>query len=126
MTQKMKEKFSTFEIEHAPRNENRFADVLAVLGSQIMFEGDNNRVMVSKREESIIEVLKERFLKEQCEGDWRIPIKKALMKRRRRRRTEVVKGLRHDERRIIPQNSWWGLIQMCRARRSLEKVERST
>ena len=61
IAQKMEEKFSTFEIEHAPRNENRFADVLAVLGSQIMFEGDNTRVEVSKREESIIEVLKERF-----------------------------------------------------------------
>ena len=61
IAQKMEEKFSTFEIEHAPRNENRFAVVLAVLGSQIMFEGDNTRVEVSKREESIIEVLKERF-----------------------------------------------------------------
>ena len=61
MAQKMEEKFSTFEIEHAPRNENRFAVVLAVLGSQIMFERDNTRVEVSKREEFIIEVLKERF-----------------------------------------------------------------
>ena len=26
MAQKMDEKFSTFEIEHAPRNKNRFAD----------------------------------------------------------------------------------------------------
>ena len=33
MAQKMEEKFSTFEIEHAPRNENRFADALAALGS---------------------------------------------------------------------------------------------
>ena len=55
----MEEKFSTFEIEHAPRNENWFADALAALGSQIMFEGDNTRVVVSKREESIIEMLKE-------------------------------------------------------------------
>ena len=45
-----------------------------------MFEGDNTRVVVSKREESIIEVLKERFQEEQCEGDWRIPIREALMK----------------------------------------------
>ena len=60
----MKEKFSTFEIEHAPRNENRFVDALAALGSQIIFEGDNTRVVVSKKEESIIEVLKERFLEE--------------------------------------------------------------
>ena len=65
----MEEKFSTFKIEHAPRSENRFADALAALGLQIMFEGDNTRVEVSKREESIIEVLKERFLEERCEGD---------------------------------------------------------
>ena len=45
-----------------------------------MFEGDNTRIVVSKREESIIEVLKERFLEERCEGDWRIPIREALMK----------------------------------------------
>ena len=61
MTHKMEEKFSTFEIEHAPRNENRFADALVALGSQIIFEGDSTRVEVSKRKESIIEMLKERF-----------------------------------------------------------------
>ena len=33
MAQKMKEKFSTFEIEHAPRNKNRFANALAALSS---------------------------------------------------------------------------------------------
>ena len=33
ITQKMEEKFSTFEIEHTPRNKNRFADALATLGS---------------------------------------------------------------------------------------------
>ena len=65
----MEERFLTFEIEHAPRNENWFADALAVLGSQIMFEGDSTRVVVSKRQESIIEVLKERFQEEQCKGD---------------------------------------------------------
>ena len=80
LAQKIEEKFSTFEIEHAPRNKNRFAVALAALGSQIMFEGDNIRVMVSKKEESIIEVLKERFWEERCEGDWWIPIREALMK----------------------------------------------
>ena len=80
MAQKMEEKFSTFEIEHALRNENWFVDALVTLGSQIMFEGDNTRVVVNKREESIIEVLKERFREEQCKGDWRIPIREALMK----------------------------------------------
>ena len=78
MAQKMEERFLTFEIEHAPRNENLFADALATLGSQITFEEDSTRVEVSKRQESIIEVLKERFQEEQCEGDWRISIKEAL------------------------------------------------
>ena len=76
----MEKKFSTFEIEHAPRNENQFVDALTTLDSQIVFERNNIRVVVSKREESIIEVLKERFLEEWCEGDWRIPIREALMK----------------------------------------------
>ena len=49
MAQRMEEKFSTFEIEHAPRNENRFVDTLAALGSQIIFEGDSTRIEVSKR-----------------------------------------------------------------------------
>ena len=81
MAQRMEEKFSTFEIEHAPRNENRFADTLAALGLQIIFEGSSTNIEVSKREESIIEVLKEKFREEQGEGDWRIPIKETLVKR---------------------------------------------
>ena len=76
----MEEKFSTFEIEQALRNENRFADALAALGLQIMFEGDSTRVEVSKRKKSIIEMLKERFQVKQCVGDWRTPIREALMK----------------------------------------------
>ena len=64
MAKRMEEKFSTFEIEHAPRNENRFADALAALGSQIIFKGSSTRIEVSKREESIIEVLKEKFREE--------------------------------------------------------------
>ena len=80
MAQKMEERFLTFEIEHAPRNKNWFADALAALGSQIMFYGDSTKMKVSKRQESIIEVLKERFQEEHCEGDWRISIKEALMK----------------------------------------------
>ena len=61
MAQRMEEKFSTFEIEHAPRNENWFANALAALGSQIIFKGSSIRIEVSKREESIIDVLKEKF-----------------------------------------------------------------
>ena len=64
----MEEKFSTFEIEHAPRNENRFADALAALGSQIIFEGSSTNIEVSKRKESIIELLKESFGKNRAKG----------------------------------------------------------
>ena len=74
----MEEKFSTFEIEHASRNENRFAAALAALGLQVIFKGDSTRIEVGKRKESIIEMLKERFQEEQCEGDWQIPIREAL------------------------------------------------
>ena len=74
----MEEKFSTFEIEHTPKNENRFANALAALGSQIIFKGDNTRIEVSKRKESTNEMLKERFQEERCEGDWWIPIREAL------------------------------------------------
>ena len=68
MAQKIKEKFSTFEIEHALRSENRYADVLVALGSQIAFEGSCIRIEVNKQKESIIEMLKEIF-QERCEED---------------------------------------------------------
>ena len=80
MTQKMEEKFLTFEIEHAPRSKNRYADALAALGSQIAFKGSSTRIEVCKQKESIIEILKERSQEERCEEDWRMPIKEALMK----------------------------------------------
>ena len=102
MAHKTEEKFLTFEIEHAPRNENRFANALAALGSQIMFEGDSTRVEISKREESIIEVLKERFQEEQCEGDWQISIKEALMKEEDATELRALKRLHPSGGRTVP------------------------
>ncbi|XP_075659012.1 uncharacterized protein LOC142628861 [Castanea sativa] len=90
MAQKMEEKFLTFEIEHIPRSENWFVDALAALGLQIIFEGDSTKIEVSRRKESIIEVLKERFQEEQCKKDWRNPIREILMKRRAYRIKEAV------------------------------------
>uniref|UniRef100_A0A2N9IES3 Uncharacterized protein n=1 Tax=Fagus sylvatica TaxID=28930 RepID=A0A2N9IES3_FAGSY len=49
LAQKFETKFSTFEIEHAQRNENRYADALATLGSQITFEGEEMDVTICKR-----------------------------------------------------------------------------
>ena len=50
------------------------------MGSQIIFKGNSTSIEVSKREESIIKVLKKKFREEQGEGDWRIPIKETLVK----------------------------------------------
>ena len=44
---------------------NRYADVLAALGSQIAFEGSSTRVEINKWRESIIETLQERFPEKQ-------------------------------------------------------------
>ncbi|XP_075669935.1 uncharacterized protein LOC142639673 [Castanea sativa] len=69
MAQKMEEEFSTFEIEHALRSENRYADTLAALGSQIVFGGSSTRIEASEWKESIIEILKEMFEEEKFEED---------------------------------------------------------
>ena len=129
MTQKMEEKFSTFEIEHALRNENRFANALAALGLQIMFEGDSIRIEVSKRKESIIEMLKEKFQEEQCKGDWRIPIKEALMKEEDTAGLKVLKDyalVRGEPYRKMPS----GVLSRCvgqeEAQRKLKEVHDKT
>lgn len=48
LVQMMEEKFCTFEIKHAQRSENWYADALVALGSQIAFEGDSSRVEINK------------------------------------------------------------------------------
>ena len=57
LAQRMEEKFCTFEIEHTYRSENRYANALAALGSQIAFEGSSIKVEINKRREFIIEKL---------------------------------------------------------------------
>jgi predicted nucleotidyltransferase len=61
LAQKLEAKFNTFEIEHAQRNENRYADALATLGSQITFEGEEMDVTICKKIEPITESLKKEF-----------------------------------------------------------------
>ena len=48
-------------------------------------------VVVNKRKESIIEMLKERFQEEQCEGYWRFTIREALMKEEDAAELKVLK-----------------------------------
>uniref|UniRef100_A0A2N9GPS6 Uncharacterized protein n=1 Tax=Fagus sylvatica TaxID=28930 RepID=A0A2N9GPS6_FAGSY len=80
LAQKLEAKFSTFEIEHAQRNENRYADALATLGSQITFEGEEMDVTICKKMEPITESLKKEFEElSSDQEDWRAPIKAKLM-----------------------------------------------
>uniref|UniRef100_A0A2N9GSP5 Uncharacterized protein n=1 Tax=Fagus sylvatica TaxID=28930 RepID=A0A2N9GSP5_FAGSY len=80
LAQKLEEKFDTFEVSHAMRCGNRYADALATLGSQISFEGPKVDVTINKRSMPITDLLKEEF-EEQCHDaeDWWTPIKAKLM-----------------------------------------------
>ena len=51
-------------MEYTQRSENRFADALATLESQVPFKGKDTLVRIGKQEHSIIKVLKMMFRKE--------------------------------------------------------------
>ena len=71
----MEQKLQTFSVEYAQRNENRFNDTLATLGSQIPFKGKSTLIRISKHENSIIGILKRMFPEESEKKDWRDEIK---------------------------------------------------
>ena len=62
--QKVEQKFQTFNVEYAQRSENRFADALATLGSQVPFKRKSTLIRVSRQEKSIIGIFKKMFLEE--------------------------------------------------------------
>nr|XP_023879253.1 uncharacterized protein LOC111991691 [Quercus suber] len=55
--QKLEREFQTFSIEYTQRSENRFANVLATLGSQVSFKGKDTLVRIGRQEHSIIRIL---------------------------------------------------------------------
>uniref|UniRef100_A0A2N9FIH6 Integrase catalytic domain-containing protein n=1 Tax=Fagus sylvatica TaxID=28930 RepID=A0A2N9FIH6_FAGSY len=80
LAQKFEARFITFEIEHAQRNENRYADALATLGSQIAFEGEEMDVTICRKVSPITETLRNEFEElSQDQEDWRALIKAKLM-----------------------------------------------
>ena len=80
LAQKLEEKFDTFEISHAMRCGNGYADALATLGSQISFERPKVDVTINKRNVPITDLLKEKFEKQYLNAeDWRTRIKAKLM-----------------------------------------------
>uniref|UniRef100_A0A2N9FK63 Reverse transcriptase n=1 Tax=Fagus sylvatica TaxID=28930 RepID=A0A2N9FK63_FAGSY len=77
---KLEEKFHTFEISHAMRCENRYADALATLGSQVSFEGSKVDITIDKRSMPITDLLKEKFKEQNLDAeDWRTPIRAKLV-----------------------------------------------
>uniref|UniRef100_A0A2N9G531 Uncharacterized protein n=1 Tax=Fagus sylvatica TaxID=28930 RepID=A0A2N9G531_FAGSY len=80
LAQKLEEKFDTFEISHAMRCENRYADALATLGSQVSFEGSKVDVTIDKRSMPITDLLREKFKEQNLDAeDWRTPIRAKLV-----------------------------------------------
>ena len=80
LAQKLEEKFDTFEISHAMRCENRYADALATLGSQVSFEGSKVDVTIDKRSMPITDLLREKFKEQNLDvEDWCTPIKAKLV-----------------------------------------------
>jgi ribonuclease HI len=80
LAQKLEENFDTFEISHAMRCENRYADALATLGSQVSFEGSKVDVTIDKRSMPITDLLREKFKEQNLDvEDWRTPIRAKLM-----------------------------------------------
>jgi hypothetical protein len=80
LAQKLEEKFDTLTIEYAYRSENRYADALAALGSQVAFERESTDVTIVKRDTPITNTLEQKLAEPpMSENDWRNPIKAALV-----------------------------------------------
>ena len=80
LAQRLEEKFSTFEVTHALRSENRYADARATLGSQVAFEGPTADVAINKRSIPITDLLKEEYEEQHLDQeDWRTLLKSKLM-----------------------------------------------
>uniref|UniRef100_A0A2N9I8L2 RNA-directed DNA polymerase n=1 Tax=Fagus sylvatica TaxID=28930 RepID=A0A2N9I8L2_FAGSY len=80
LAQRLEEKFSTFEVTHALRSENRYADALAALGSQVAFEGPAADVTINKRSTPITDLLREEYEQQDPDKeDWRTPLKSKLV-----------------------------------------------
>ncbi|XP_075665476.1 uncharacterized protein LOC142635156 [Castanea sativa] len=76
--QRLEQEFQTFSVEYAQRRENRFADALATLGSQMPVKGRNTLIRVSRQEHSIIEILRRMFSEESKQQDWRNEVKEKI------------------------------------------------
>ena len=70
--------FQTFSIEYTQRSENRFADTLATLGSQIPFNGRDTLIKIGRQEHSIVRILQGMYPGESKQWDWRDEVKEKM------------------------------------------------
>ena len=80
--QRLELEFQTFSIEYTQRSENRFANALATLGSQIPFKGRDTLIKIGRQKHSIIRILQGMYPGESKQWDWRSEVKEKMKKAR--------------------------------------------
>uniref|UniRef100_A0A2N9HNA9 Integrase catalytic domain-containing protein n=1 Tax=Fagus sylvatica TaxID=28930 RepID=A0A2N9HNA9_FAGSY len=114
LAQRLEGKFSTFEVTHALRSENRYADALAALGSQVAFEGPTADVTINKRSTPITELLREEYEEGGPDKeDWRAPLKSKLMSPKDVADLKSVEGFCANFWRPLPQTTWGNSSEVC-------------
>ena len=78
--QRLEMEFQTFSKEYTQRSENRFADALATLGSQIPFNGRDTLIKIGRQEHSIVRILQRMYPGESKQWDWRSEVKEKMKK----------------------------------------------
>ena len=78
--QRLELEFQIFSIEYTQRNENKFADALATLGSQIPFRGKDTLIKIGRQEHSIVRILQGMYPGESKQWDWRSEVKEKMKK----------------------------------------------
>uniref|UniRef100_A0A2N9FW67 Integrase catalytic domain-containing protein n=1 Tax=Fagus sylvatica TaxID=28930 RepID=A0A2N9FW67_FAGSY len=107
LAQRLEEKFSTFEVTHALRSENRYTDALAALGSQVAFEGPTADVTINKRSTPITELLREEYEEgDPDKEDWRTPLKSKLMSPKDVADLKALKDFVLISGDLLPQTTW--------------------
>uniref|UniRef100_A0A2N9FRR4 Integrase catalytic domain-containing protein n=1 Tax=Fagus sylvatica TaxID=28930 RepID=A0A2N9FRR4_FAGSY len=114
LAQRLEGKFSTFEVTHALRSENRYADALAALGSQVAFEGPTADVTINKRSTPITELLREEYEEGGPDKeDWRAPLKSKLMSPKDVADLKALKDFVLILWRPLPQTTWGNSSEVC-------------
>ena len=130
LAQKLEAKFSTFEIEHAQRNENQYADALATLGSQMAFKGQKMDIIIHKKMEPITELLKKEFEELPLnQEDWQTPIKAKFMSSAVMEDLKEIKDytlISRDLYRRLPGGVFARWISMQEVRKKLLEINEKT